>query len=114
MDRYAQVGLAFATSIGVWVNFILLVWFARRGGLIALDDRLRSSVIRLALSGLALAVALLVAAGPVIRQCEALGALRFVAALGILGALGAAVYGGAVALLFGRSWLHEFRRRRSA
>src|SRR5215472_2533626 len=105
MDRYAQVGLAFATSIGVWVNFILLVWFARRGGLIALDDRLRSSVIRLALSGLALAVALLVAAGPVIRQCEALGALRFVAALGILGALGAAVYGGAVALLFGRSWL---------
>ena len=21
MDRYAQVGLAFATSIGVWVNF---------------------------------------------------------------------------------------------
>src|SRR5215475_7667092 len=114
MDRYAQVGLAFATSIGVWVNFILLVWFARRGGLIALDDRLRSSVIRLALGGLALAVSLLVAAGPVMRQCEALGALRFVAALGILGALGAAVYGGAVALLFGRSWLHEFRRRRSA
>src|SRR5258707_15810959 len=42
IDRYAQVGLAFATSIGVWVNFILLVWFARRRGLIAFDDRLRS------------------------------------------------------------------------
>jgi putative peptidoglycan lipid II flippase len=114
MDRYAQVGLAFATSVGVWVNFILLVWFARRHGLISLDDRLRSSGLKLTLSGLALAVALLVAAGPVMRQCEALGAVRFVAALGILGTLGAAVYGGAVALLFGRSWLREFRRRRSA
>jgi len=28
MDRYAQVGLAFATSIGAWVNFVLLIWFA--------------------------------------------------------------------------------------
>jgi hypothetical protein len=48
------------------------------------------------------------------RQCEALGTVRFVAALGILGILGAAVYGAAVAILFGRSWLRDFRRRRSA
>jgi putative peptidoglycan lipid II flippase len=112
MDRYAQVGLAFATSIGVWVNFILLLWFARRRGLISFDDRLQSSGVKLALSGLALAAVLLVAAGPVMRQCEALGAVRFVAALGILGILGAAVYGGAVAILFGRSWLRAFRRGR--
>jgi putative peptidoglycan lipid II flippase len=114
MDRYAQVGLAFATSIGVWVNFILLLWFARRRGLISFDDRLQSSVIKLAFSGAALAAALLAAADPVMRQCQALGAVRFVAALGILCALGAAVYGGLVAILFGRSWLREFRRRRSA
>jgi putative peptidoglycan lipid II flippase len=114
MDRYAQVGLAFATSIGVWVNFILLLWFARRRGLISFDDRLQSSVIKLALSGLVLAAALLVAAAPVMRQCEALGAVRFVAALGILCALGAAVYGGAIAILFGRSGLRDFRRGRSA
>jgi putative peptidoglycan lipid II flippase len=114
MDRYAQVGLAFATSIGVWVNFILLVWFARRRGLISFDDRLRSSGVKLALGGLALAAALLVAAGPVMRQCEALGAVRFVAALGILGILGAVVYGGAVAILFGRSWLRALRRGRGA
>ena len=113
MDRYAQVGLAFATSVGVWVNFILLVWFARRGGLISFDDRLRSSGLKLALSGLALAAALFVAAGPVMRQCEYLGAVRFVAALGILGILGAAVYGGAVAILCGPGWLREFRRRRA-
>src|SRR6267378_8073310 len=49
MDRYAQVGLAFATSIGVWVNFALLVWFALRRKLIAFDDRLRSSGIKLVL-----------------------------------------------------------------
>jgi putative peptidoglycan lipid II flippase len=112
MDRYAQVGLAFATSIGVWVNFILLIWFARRRGLISFDDRLRSSAVKLALGGLALAAALLVAAGPVMRQCEMLGTVRFVAALGILGILGAAVYGGAIAVLFGPGWLREFRRRR--
>jgi putative peptidoglycan lipid II flippase len=114
MDRYAQVGLAFATSIGVWVNFMLLIWFARRRGLISFDDRLQSSVIKLALSGSALAATLLAAADPVMRQCKALGAVQLVAALGILCALGAAVYGGLVAALFGRSWLRDFRRRRSA
>src|SRR5882757_1988184 len=39
MDRYAQVGLAFATSIGVWVNFILLLWFAMRAKLMSFDAR---------------------------------------------------------------------------
>ena len=30
MDRYAQVGLAFATSAGAWINLALLVWFSAR------------------------------------------------------------------------------------
>src|ERR1700730_7756825 len=51
MDRYAQVGLAFATSVGVWVNFALLVGFAVRRKLIAFDDRLRSSSVKLAVAG---------------------------------------------------------------
>ena len=110
MDRYAQVGLAFATSIGVWVNFALLGWFAMRRKLIALDDRLRSSVIKLAVSGLALAVALIVAASPVIRQCDSLGTLRFAVALAILAVLSATVYGGSIALLFGPRWIREFGR----
>jgi putative peptidoglycan lipid II flippase len=113
MDRYAQVGLAFATSIGVWVNFGLLVWFARRRGLISFDDRLRSAVTRLGVSGMALAAALFFAAGPVTAYCAALGPFRFITALGILGVLGAVVYGGAVALLSGRGWWREFARRRS-
>ena len=110
MDRYAQVGLAFATSIGVWVNFALLAWFAMRAKLLRVDDRLRSSAIRLALAGLVLAAVLAAAAGPVMRQCESLGALRYVAALAALTALGAAVYGGAIAAMFGRQWFKAFRR----
>jgi putative peptidoglycan lipid II flippase len=113
MNRYAQVGLAFATSIGVWVNFILLVWFARRRDLISFDDRLRSSGMKLVFSGFVLAAVLLVAAGPVMHACEALGTARFIAALGLLGLLGAAVYGGAVAVLCGPGWLREFGRRRA-
>ena len=58
MDRYAQVGLAFATSIGAWVNFALLIWLAARKSLITLDDRLKQSAGKLAIAGLALAAAL--------------------------------------------------------
>jgi putative peptidoglycan lipid II flippase len=111
MDRYAQVGLAFATSIGVWVNFGLLVWFAMRRGLMSFDDRLGSAVARLGLSGLAMGAALFFAAGPVARYCEIFGAFRYVTALGILAVLGAAVYGGVVGLLSGRNWWREFARR---
>jgi putative peptidoglycan lipid II flippase len=111
MDRYAQVGLAFATSIGVWVNFGLLVWFAMRRGLMSFDDRLGSAVARLGLSGLAMGAALFFAAGPVTRYCAIFGGFRFVTALGILAMLGAAVYGGAVGLLSGRGWWREFVRR---
>jgi putative peptidoglycan lipid II flippase len=113
MDRYAQVGLALATSAGVWVNFGLLLWFAQRRGLITFDDRLRASAVRLGCSGLLMAAALFFAAGPVMKACEAFGPLRFLAALGILGVLGMAVYGGAVLLLSGRGWWRDMARRRS-
>jgi putative peptidoglycan lipid II flippase len=112
MDRYAQVGLAFATSVGAWVNFGLLVWFASRRKLIAFDDRLRSSGLKLMLAGLALAAALLLAVDPVMRNSSSLGAPRFVVALAVLAIVGAAVYGGAVAVMCGPGWFREFRRGR--
>src|SRR5258708_8063906 len=34
MRDYAQVGLAVATSVGVWINFGLIVWYAHRARLI--------------------------------------------------------------------------------
>jgi putative peptidoglycan lipid II flippase len=108
MDRYAQVGLAFATSVGVWVNFALLVWFATRRKLLTFDDRLRSSVVKLVLAGMAVAAILFVAAGPIVRQSESFGALRFVVALAVLGTLSAVLYGGAVAFMFGPRWFREF------
>src|SRR5262244_2315057 len=62
MRDFAQVGLAFATSVGVWINFALIVWFAQRARLISVDDRLKRSAGRLALAGVALAAALFVGA----------------------------------------------------
>ncbi len=111
MQRYAQVGLAFATSIGVLVNFALLVWFAMRAKLFRFDARLRSSVVKFAIAGVALGAMLLAAAGPVIRRCEGLGTLRNITALAVLAALGAVVYGGIVATVFGPEWFTTFRRR---
>jgi putative peptidoglycan lipid II flippase len=113
MERYAQVGLAFATSIGVWVNFCLLTWFAMRAKLMSIDARLRTSMGKLALAGLALAAALTLAAGPVMRLTESVGSLRHATALLALAFLGAAVYGGAIAAMFGPQWLTAFRRRRA-
>src|SRR5579871_849915 len=108
MDRYAQVGLAFATSVGIWVNFSLLVWFAWRRGLISFDERLRSAAARLGVAGLLMAAALFLAAGPVKAYCQGFGAFRFITALGILGVLGAVVYGAAVAITCGPGWFREF------
>lgn len=112
MGRYAQVGLALATSVGVWVNFSLLTWFAMRDKLLVIDARLRSSAARLAVAGAALGVALLAATGPVMRYCESFGTLRFTAALAVLTILGGAVYGGAVAVMLGPRWFGAFARMR--
>jgi putative peptidoglycan lipid II flippase len=113
MGRYAQVGLAFATSVGVWVNFVLLTWFAMRAGFLSFDARLKVSATKLAAAGLALTAVLALAAPPVIRICASFGGLRHVAALLILAMLGALVYGGAVAAMFGSRWLAGLRRRRA-
>jgi putative peptidoglycan lipid II flippase len=110
MDRYAQVGLAFATSIGAWVNFALLLWFAWRGRLIAFDPGLKRSVARLALAGLALALALWLAERPVAALFSGRATLKDEAELAALAAIGAVVYGGIVLAMFGREWLARFRR----
>jgi len=110
MDRYAQVGLAFATSIGAWVNFALLVWFARRKNLISLDDRLKRSAGMLAIAGLALAVALFLGERAVAHVFADWPALRDVATLAALTAIGAVVYFGIVFALFGKQWLSALRR----
>jgi putative peptidoglycan lipid II flippase len=68
---------------------------------------------KLAVAGLALAAALVLAAAPVIRMCASFGGLRHVAALAILAVLGGLVYGGAVIAMFGSRWIAGLRRRRA-
>jgi putative peptidoglycan lipid II flippase len=112
MRDFAQVGLAFATSVGVWINFGLIVWFAHRARLLAIDERLKRAAGRLAIAGLALAAALFVGARAFDRLFAALPAFRAETTLLSLAVLGGLVYGGALALLFGGEWLSVFRRRR--
>ena len=58
MDRYAQVGLAFATSIGAWINLALLVWFSARQNFLFIDGRLQRSSAKFAIAGALLGAAL--------------------------------------------------------
>ncbi len=106
MDAHAQVGLAFATAVGGWVNLALLLWLGLRQGLITVDERLRRSAPKLAVAGLMLAAALWL--GIWLMAGTSLPPLAALTGLAVLGGL---VYGAAIAALFGRQWLAEFRRR---
>ena len=58
MGTLAQVGLALATSLGAWINILLVAWFAARAGLIELDSRLRRTVGLLAAAAIVLGLLL--------------------------------------------------------
>jgi len=113
MGPLAQVGLALATTIGAWINFALVVWFAWRAGFMRLDADLVRSLAKLGAAGLALGVALWLAQRPALGLFAGRGA-RDLMGLAVLAALGAIVYGGVVLLLFGRQWIARLRRRRAA
>jgi putative peptidoglycan lipid II flippase len=110
MGPLAQVGLALATSIGVWVNFGMLLWLALRSRLFVVDERLRHSAGRLIIAGLALGVAILVAKYLFEIVWPATSTGRALVELAVLATIGVAVYGGLVALLLGRRWLLAFAR----
>jgi len=109
MGRFAQVGLALATSIGIWVNFLLLVSFARRRSLFALDARFKRSLLKFAIAGLVLAMALFVGYYIFTGLFAALPRLRALTTLAALAVFGGIVYTLTVTLLFGREWLAAFR-----
>ena len=111
MGPLAQVGLALATSIGAWINFVLVLWLAARAGFIAADAELKASLGRLALAGLALAAVLLAAAPMIAALLSALPRFRDETQLLAVALLGALVYGALVLLLFGRRWLSLLRQR---
>jgi putative peptidoglycan lipid II flippase len=110
MVPLAQVGLALATSIGAWINFVLVLFFAARAGLIAADAELKAALIKLALTGVVLAAVLLVADPIVTALLSSWSRFRNETELLLLALIGGLVYGGLVLMLFGRRWLSLMRR----
>ena len=110
MGPLAQVGLALATSIGAWINLLLVIWFARRAGLAGTDERLRATGARLVIATIIVAVALWVARGPIIAAVQT-WPLPDETALGALALWGAAVYGSCLFVMFGMKFLDALRQR---
>ncbi|MGA7806076.1 murein biosynthesis integral membrane protein MurJ [Bradyrhizobium sp.] len=107
MGSLAQVGLALATAVGAWINRLLVLGFAVRAGYLEFDAVLRRSILKFAMTGVVLAVALWLVARFAAVHFQALGSLRDEAALLLLVAVGAVVYGGSILLLFGPRWLRS-------
>jgi putative peptidoglycan lipid II flippase len=111
MGPLAQVGLALATAIGAWINFILVLYFATRARHIAADATLKSSLAKIAAAGVVLALVLLIAAPFVSALFSSWSKFRDVAELVALALISGVVYGALVLVLFGRRWLLLIRRR---
>ena len=112
MGSLAQVGLALATSIGAWINFILVLWFAARAG--SHRCRCGRSNPRSASSrwpGSRSRLLLFVAAPVVTSLLSSWSRFRDESELLVLALLGGAFYGGLVLALFGRRWLALLRKR---
>jgi putative peptidoglycan lipid II flippase len=111
MDRYAQVGLAFATSVGAWINLALLVWFSARQNFLVIDQGLRRSSAKVAIAGAILAAALLLCERPVGAMFSGWSSLRNEMSLLVLAGVGAIIYGIAIRVLFSREWRTLMRGR---
>jgi len=107
MGSLAQVGLAFATAIGAWINLLLVLGFAVRAGYLEPNRALTRSILKFAISGVVLAAVLWLGAKFAAAQFGAMAGLRDEAALLLLVAVGAVVYGGSILALFGPRWLRS-------
>jgi putative peptidoglycan lipid II flippase len=103
----AQVGLAFATAVGAWINLSLVIGFAVRAGYLHLDSALMRSLAKFVAAGVLMGAALWLAARLSAPYVSQLNTLHDEAAFLLLIVVGAVVYVGAILLLFGRSWLRS-------
>src|ERR1700761_1229449 len=94
VGSFAQVGLAFATAVGAWINLSLVIAFAVRAGYLELDRTLARSSAKFVVAGLLLGIALWLAARFAAAQFAQLSAFRDESALLLLIAVGAIVYAG--------------------
>ncbi|WP_457093467.1 murein biosynthesis integral membrane protein MurJ [Microvirga sp. P5_D2] len=94
MGTYGVVGLAIGTAIGVWVNLILLFVLAYRRGWTAPNRALGRTTLVVTAASLLLAAFAWFAPTPVAGWTASLPVWRNEITLGILGAIGALIYGG--------------------
>ncbi len=107
---FAQVGLAFATSVGAWINLSLLGYFARRHGFAVSGAAIGRPVVKLLISGAVLAVVLLAGAHLLERALAHLTRFHEETILILLFVIGSIVYGGMILLLLGLSWMKSLLR----
>jgi putative peptidoglycan lipid II flippase len=110
MGSLAQVGLAFATAVGAWINLLLVLGFAVRAGYLEFDREFVGALAKFAVTGVVLAAALWLAAKFATARLAQLGALHDVTLLLLLIAVGAVVYAGSILLLFGWGWVRSLVR----
>src|ERR1700735_166091 len=96
----AQVGLAFATAVGAWINLSLVIAFAVRAGYLPLEAALMRSMAKFVAAGVVLGAALWLAAQLSASTLSGLVALHDEAAFLLLIVVGSVVYAGAILLLF--------------
>jgi putative peptidoglycan lipid II flippase len=107
----AQVGLAVATSVGAWINLLLVIAFAVRSGFLRLDSALAWSGAKFAASGVLLAAALWLTAHLSTAYVSGWSAWRDETTFMALIVVGAVVYAPSILLLFGRDWLKSLLER---
>src|SRR6202166_290745 len=106
----AQVGLALATSVGAWINLLLVTGFAARAGYLDLDRGPMKSLAKVLASGAVLGAALWLAARVAGSHLAPLSALHDETTLLLLIVVGGIVYVGSILLLFGAGWLRSLVR----
>jgi putative peptidoglycan lipid II flippase len=110
MGPLAQVGLAFATAIGAWINLLLVIGFAVRAGYLEFDRAFLRSLAKFLLAGIVLAMTLWFTAQFATLYLARLSAFRDEIALVLLVLTAAAVYSGLILALFGKGWLRSLVR----
>jgi putative peptidoglycan lipid II flippase len=109
MGSLAQVGLALATSAGAWLNWGLLVWFARRSKFERPEAPLDRAA-RLVASGLLLGLAFYAGQRFFAPMLSGLSRFREETLLLILLIAGTILYVGLILALLGRDWLKNLLR----
>jgi putative peptidoglycan lipid II flippase len=109
MGSLAQVGLALATSVGAWLNWALLAWFARRSKFERPDAPLDHAA-RLVASGLLLSLAFYAGQRFLVPMLSGIPRFREEILLLILLIGGTILYAGLIFTLLGRDWLKNLLR----